>query len=199
MKIEMKDLNGPQTHELLTSAISPLPIALISTVGEDGIYNAAPFSMTVPVSWKPPIVFISFGLRGGQKKDTLRNIESSRDFVINTMDETLIKQTIQTSASYPSTVDEIKEVGLSAIASEKVKAPRVAEAQVSLECRFVQKLEFGKGEDLRTVVFGEVVLVHVRDEVWVSGKIEPSLLRPVGRLGNGIYCQTKEIFKMTIS
>ena len=199
MKIEMKDLSGPQTHELLTSAISPLPIALISTVGEDGIYNAAPYSLTIPVSWKPPIVCVSFGLRGGQKKDTQRNIEFSQDFVINTMDETLIKPTIQTAASYPSNVDEMKKVGLTAIASEKVKAPRVAEAQVSLECQFVQKLEFGEGEDFRTVIFGEVVCVHVKDEVWVSGKINPSLLKAVGRLGNGIYCRAKDIFRLTPS
>jgi len=199
MKIEMKDLRGPQIHELLTSAISPLPIALISTVGEDGIYNAAPYSLTIPVSWKPPIICVSIGLRGKEKKDTLRNIEFSRDFVINTMDEGQIKPTVQTSAGYPSNVDEMKEVGLTAVASERVKAPRVGEAQVSLECRFVQKVEFGEGEDLRSVIFGEVLLVHVKDDVWVSERIEPSQLKAVGRVGNGIYCSTRDIFKVTIS
>lgn len=199
MKIEMGNLNGRQVHDLLTSAISPLPIALISTVGESGIYNAAPFSLTIPISWKPPIICVSFGLRKGQKKDTLRNIEFSKDFVINIMDETLIKPTIQTSADYPSTVDEIKEVGLTALAADKVKAPRIAESQVSLECRLVQKLEFGEGEDLRTVVFGEVVLVHVKDGVWVGDRIEPSTLKAVGRLGNGIYCRTGDIIRMKIS
>ncbi len=199
MKIDMKDLKGPQVHELLPTAISPLPIALISTVGEDGIYNAAPFSLTIPVSWNPPIVCVSFGLRGGQKKDTLRNIEFSGDFVINTMDETRINPTIRTSANYPSSVDEMKEVGLTAIASDEVKSPRVAEAQVSLECRLVQKVEFGAGGDLRTVVFGEVVVAHIKDEVWVSGKIEPSQLKAVGRLGGGVYCKTRDIFKLTAS
>ena len=199
MKIEMANLGREEIHELLARAIVPLPIALISTIGEDGIHNAAPFSLVFPVCWKPPIVCVSFGLRQGQKKDTLRNIEFSRGFVVNIMDETLIKPTIQTSADYPSSADEIKEVGLAAIAADRVKSPRVAEAQVSLECQLVKRLELGEGQNLRGVVFGEVVLAHLKDELWVASKIEPSRLRAVGRLGRGIYCRTGDIFEMTIS
>lgn len=199
MKIEMADLDWRQTHELLGRAIVPLPIALISSIGEDGIHNAAPFSFVFPVSMHPPIICASFGLKRGQKKDTFRNIEFSQDFVVNIMDETLIKPTIQASADYPSSVDEIKEVGLTAIAADKVKSPRVAEAQVSLECRLLQRIELGEGENLRGVVFAEVVLVHVKDELWVDGKIEPSRLRAVGRLGTGTYCRTSDIFEMTVS
>ena len=196
MNIETANLNWGELHELLGRAIAPLSVAFISTIGEDGIYNAAPFSLVVPVSWNPPIICVSFGLRKGQKKDTLRNIEFSKDFVINIMDETLLKPVIQASADYPSDVDEIKEVGLTAIAADRVKSPRIAEAQVSLECQLVQRLELGEGANLRGVVFGEAVLVHVKDEVWVDGKIDPSRLNPVGRLGGGIYCRTKDIFEM---
>ena len=117
MKIEMANLNSRELHELLGKMIVPPPIALISTVGEDGIYNAAPFSLVFPVCWKPPIICASFGLHQGQKKDTVRNIEFSGDFVINIMDETLIRPTIQASANYPAGVDEIKEVGLTPIAN----------------------------------------------------------------------------------
>ena len=199
MKIEMANLDRQEIHELLGSAIAPLPITLISTVGEDGIYNAAPFSLIAPVSWKPPVICVSFGLRRGQKKDTLRNIEFSQDFVVNIMDETLIKPTIQASADYPSSVDEIKEVGLTAIAAEKVKSPRVAEAQVSLECRLVQGLELGEGQNLRGIVFGEVVLAHVKDELLVAGKLDPSKFGAVGRIGDRIYCRTKDTFEVRIS
>jgi len=83
MKIEMTTLNGRQTHDLFVGAISPLPIALISTIGEDGIYNAAPFSLVFPISWKPPLICVSIGAKGGQIKDTVKNIDYSRDFVIN--------------------------------------------------------------------------------------------------------------------
>ena len=199
MKIETANLEREEIHELLGKAIAPLPIALISTVGEDGIYNAAPFSLVFPVCWKPPVVCVSIGWRQGQKKDTLRNIEFSKDFVVNIMDETLIKPTIQASADYSSSVDEIKEVGLTAIAADKVKSPRIAESQISLECQLVQRLELGEGENRRGVVFGEVVLAHVKDELWVDGKIQPSRLKAVGRVGGGIYCRTSDIFEMTIS
>jgi len=196
MQIEMVNLEREEIHELLGGIIVPLPVALISTVAKDGIYNAAPFSLVTPVCWKPPIVCVSFGLRQGQKKDTLRNIEFSEDFVINIMDETFIKPIVQASADYPSSVDEIKEVGLTAIAADKVKSPRIAESQISLECRLVKRLELGEGQNLRGVVFGEVVLAHIKDELWATGKIQPSKLRAVGRLGSGIYCRTSDIFEV---
>ncbi len=197
MKIETVKLGRPELHDLIGSAIAPLPIALISTVGEDGIYNAAPFSLVFPVSWKPPIICASFGLRKGEKKDTLRNIEFSQDFVVNIMDETLIKPTIQTKTDYPSSVDEIKEVGFIAIAADRVKSPRIAEAQVSLECKLVRSMELNEGEGLRSIVFGEAVVVHIKDELWVDGKIESSRLRAVGRVADGIYCRTGDIFEVT--
>ncbi len=199
MKIEMASLDREEVHELVGRVIMPRPIALISTIGDDGVYNAAPFSAVTSVCSKPPIICVSIGLRRGQKKDTWRNIEFSGDFVINIMDETLIKPTLQTSANYPSDVDEIKKVGLTAIVGDRVKSPRVAEAQVSLECRLVQRLEFGEGENLRYVIFGEVILTHVKDELLVDGKIEPARLKALGRIGGGIYCRTGDIFRMAVS
>lgn len=199
MKVEMANLDSRELHELLGEMIVPLPVALISTVGEDGIYNAAPFSLVFPVCWKPPIICASFGLRQGQKKGTVRNIEFSGDFVINIMDEILIEPTIQASANYPTGVDEIKEVGLTAVAGDRVKSPRVAEAQISLECRLAQRLELGEGENLRSVIFGEIVLGHVKDGLLVDGKIEPSRFKAVGRIGSGVYCRTGDIFQMTVS
>ena len=197
MRIEMTELSSRGVHELLTRSIAPLPIALISTVGEDGVYNAAPFSLVLPVSFNPPIILVSFGLRRGEKKDTVKNIEFTRDFVVNIMGENLIQSTIQTSADYPSNVDEIKEVGLTAVASDKVKSPRIAEAQVSLECRLKQGMELG--EELRHIVFGEVVLAHVKDELWVDGNVDPYQIKAVGRLGGGILCRIRDIFQMRAS
>ncbi len=195
MKIEMANLERPELHELIGSSISPLPIALISTIGEDGVYNAAPYSLVIPVCWKPPILCVSFGLKRGQKKDTLRNLEFSGDFVVNIMGETFIKPTILSSANYPSSVDEIEKVGLTAIAADKVKSPRIVEAQISLECQLVQKLGLGEGDNLRDIIFGEVVLGHVKDGLCVDGRIEPSRLRAVGRLGSKSYCRTGDIME----
>ncbi len=203
MKIETANLERRELYDLIGYTITPLPIALISTIGQDGTYNAAPYSFVVPVSLKPPIICVSFGLRQGQKKDTLKNIEFSHDFVINFVDEALVKQAIQMSVDYPSDVDEIKEVGLTAVPGEKVQSPRVAESKVSLECQLVQKLELVeelvKGHGLRSIIFGKVVLIHIKDELWVDGKIDPSRLGAVGRLGKDLYCRTTDMFEMKSS
>ena len=142
MKIEMANCERQELYDLMGSVIAPLPIALISTVEQDGKYNAAPYSFVAPVSLQPPVICVSIGLRQGQKKDTLKNIEFSHDFVVNMVDENLIKQAVQASADYPTGVDEIIEVGLTAVTSEKVKSPRIAEAKVSLECHLIKKLRY---------------------------------------------------------
>ena len=80
-----------------------------------------------------------------------------------------------------------------------MKSPRVAESQVSPECRLVKGVELGEGHNFRVVIFGEALVMQVKDEVWVAGKIEPSRLRAVGRLEHGIYCRTTDIFEVTIS
>ena len=141
MKIETAKLGWMELQDLIGAAMAPRPIAFISTVGPDGTHNAAPFSFVTPVCSKPTIICVSIGLRQGQKKDTLKNIDYSHDFVINVVDESIIKQAVQASADYPYGVDEIKETGLTAVKGERVKSPRIAEAKVSLECRLVQKLE----------------------------------------------------------
>jgi len=96
-------------------------------------------------------------------------------------------------------VDEIKEVGFTAISADRVKSPLIAEAQISLECRLVQEMNLNEGLNQRGIVFGEVVLAHVKDELWVDGSVDPYKLRSVGRLGSGIYCHTRDIFETKAS
>jgi flavin reductase (DIM6/NTAB) family NADH-FMN oxidoreductase RutF len=198
MKIDINSLDVKQTHDLLTGSIAPLPIALISTVGEDGIYNAAPYSLVLPISWKPPLVCVSIGSKKGEKKDTLINIQFTKDFVINIMGDDMIKPTIKAAGNYPSNVDEIEKVGLTAIAAETVKSPLIKEAQVSIECRLFKEMVLGEGENIRWIIFGEVVLVHLKDGIWTSGKIDPTTLRAVGRMGDGIYCHTTDTFTLLL-
>ena len=123
MKIDPTNLDKRTLHELAASAIVPRPIAFVSTIGKDGVFNLAPFSFFTPLCLKPFILAFSIGWkRDGQKKDTLKNVEFSKDFVVNAVNESLAKAMNQTSAEYPSNVDEFKEVGLTPINSELVKA-----------------------------------------------------------------------------
>lgn len=195
MKVELGTLDSEAVHSLLGGVIIPQPIAFISTVSKIGTYNASPFAFLTPVCMKPPMICISFGLRQGQKKDTVRNIEDTKDFVVNIVDDGLIDQAVKAAASYPSDVDEMKTVGLTAVRSEKVKSPRIAESPVSLECKLSKIMRLGKGPDLRNLVFGEVVLAHVRDDVMVAGSVSPSKLRAIGRVGRNMYCHTADVFE----
>ena len=200
MKIEAAKTGRMELHDLLGTAMGPLPVAFISTVGPDGTYNAAPYSFGAPMCSKPAILCVSIGLRAGQRKDTIRNIEYARDFVVNCIDESLIRQAVQASADYPYGVDEIKATGLTAIKGEMVKSPRVSEAKVSMECKLVQKLElieeYKEGPGLRAIIFGEVVLAHIKDDVWVDGKIDPRRLKLIGRVGANLYSKPGEIFEL---
>ena len=182
---------------LLVSAIVPRPIALVSTIGQDGVFNVAPFSAFNVIGFKPALVCFHIGWRRyGQEKDTFRNIEVSKDFVINVVTETLAEAMNQTSAEYPSNVDEFSEVRLTPLKSDFVKAPMVAESPVNIECKLVQILEFGKVPDGGHVIIGEVVLVHVRDDLWLGDQIDMSRLKAIGRLGGQLYCRTTDMFEM---
>lgn len=197
MKIISAGLNKRDSHELLMSAILPRPIAFVSTVGEDGIFNVAPFSCFAPIGMKPALVCLQISWkRNGQKKDTLRNIEFTRDFVVNVVDESMAEVMNQASADYPSDVDEFKEVGLTAVKSDLVKAPRVAESPINMECKLLQILEFGEISTGSNVVIGEVVLVHVKDELWADDQIDISKWKPIGRLGGQLYCRMTDRFEM---
>jgi len=197
MKIYPTDLNRRDAHELMMSAVLPRPIAFVSTVGEDGVFNLAPFSCFAPMGMKPTIVALEFSYRrDGRKKDTLKNIEFSKDFVINLVNESLAEAMNKTSATFPSSVDEFKEAGLTPIKSDLVKAPRVAESPINMECKLLQILQFGKSPSVTSLVIGEVVLFHVRDEFYVNNEIQISKLKAVGRLGGDFYCRTTDMFEM---
>ncbi len=198
MKISPTDLNRRDRHELLMSVVVPRPIAFVSTIGEDGVFNLAPFSAFTSLALKPALLCFSIGWRrNGEKKDTLRNIEFAKDFVVNVVDENLAEAMNQTSAEYASNVDEFKQVGLTPVKSDIVESPMVAESPVNIECKLSQILEFGEVPDGSQVVIGEVVLIHIKDELWSGAYIEPSKLKAIGRTGGlDCYFRSTDIFKM---
>lgn len=196
MKIDFDNLDGRECHKLLTGMIVPRPIAWVSTIGEDGTFNLAPFSFFGGISSKPPILSVSIRRRQGQKKDTLRNIEYAKDFVVNVVDETLAESMNQTSADYPSHISEFKEAGLTPLPSDKVMSPRVAESPINMECKLLQILKFGEWPNIHDLIVGEIVIAHVRDALFREGTINISQLKAIGRLGGGFYCRIRDVFEM---
>jgi flavin reductase (DIM6/NTAB) family NADH-FMN oxidoreductase RutF len=197
MKIDPASLDPKEAHGLLMGCVTPRPIALVSTIGENGIYNVAPFSCFTLMSMNPAIVGFAIGRRrGGGKKDTLINIEYSKDFVVNVVSESIAQAMNQTAGDYPIDVDEFNEAGLTPVASDLVKPPRVAESPIHLECRLIQIMEFGTSPRIHNFVIGEIIIVHVKDDLLVDGVIRADRVSAIGRLGEDFYCRTQDIFEM---
>ena len=197
MKIDPASLNAKEVHGLLMGCVTPRPIAFVSTIGENGIYNVAPFSCFTVMSMHPAIVGFAIGRRrGGGKKDTLVNIEYSKDFVVNVVSEPIAQAMNQAAGDYPIDVDEFTEAGLTPVASELVRPPRVAESPIHLECKLVQIMEFGAPPHTHHFVVGEIVIVHVQDDLLADGVIRADRVKAIGRLGEDFYCRTQDLFEM---
>lgn len=194
MEIDPKQLNPSQAYDLMISIIVPRPIAFISTVSPEGLPNAAPFSFFNGISTDPPLVAIAIAQRGNGKKGTLRNIEAGGEFVVNIVDETLAEGMNRAGGNYPPDTNKFEIAKLTPRPSVKIKPPRIGEAPVSLECRLVQVMPLP--ETMDRLVIGRVVYIHLRDDLWSNGSIDPARLRAIGRLGQSNYCRIRETFTL---
>ena len=169
--------SGPHGfYRLMTSLVTPRPIAWVSTRSTGGVDNLAPHSFFTVVCADPPMVaFSSVG-----RKDTLRNVEATGEFVVNLIGEALTEQANLTGTDFPPELSEFDAVGLTREPSERVKAPRVAESPAALECVVHSTQELGDS----TLVIGRVLCAVVDAAVLgEDGLPEIALLRPMARLG----------------
>lgn len=196
MRVDPANLDYRDSFKLLSAIVAPRPTVLVSTIGRDGVFNTAPFALLTGICVKPLLLGLNVvWKRDGQKKDTQVNIEFSRDFIINVVTESLAEPMNQAAKDYPIDVDEFKEVGLTPVRADIVKSPMVAESPINMECRLVQIIEFGDARRTGFII-GEVVRVHIKDEVYINGEVDPSKLKAIGRLGGALYCRTTDIFEM---
>ena len=194
----------PRKHGLrynpFKALVAPRPIAWVSTLSLDGVPNLAPFSFFNAVAEFPPtIVFAPNNPRpGGGRKDTLTNIEATNEFVVNFCSFDLKDQMNLSSAHFPPEVDEFAEAGLTQAPSLRIKTPRVAEAPVSMECVFLQRVRLPSTNPKveNNVVFGRVVGIHIADELIVDGMIDMARYRPLARLGYMDYTVVDNVFAM---
>ena len=184
---------GPRAfYGLLTAVVVPRPIAWVSTVSAAGIDNLAPHSFFTVACVDPPIVqFTSVG-----RKDSLSNVEATREFVVNLAGESLFEQVNATGTDFPPDVDEFDAVGLTREASRLVRPWRVAESPVALECVLHATVTLGDS----TVVLGRVVHAAVdSDTLAGDGLPDINLLRPLTRLGRdewGLLGPIREISRI---
>ena len=196
MELDPDAIGEAAAYRLLIGCVVPRPIAWVSTVDAAGIRNLAPFSFFMGVCGDPPTIAFSGGPREGNRKDTVRNAEVTGEFVVNVVDDAHAEAMNATSAELAADVDEFAITGLASAPGVRVQAPRVASAPISLECRVAQVVRIGHGP--HSVVFGEVVYIHVRDDLYdaTTGRIDVARLSPVGRLAGHMYSRTHEVFEM---
>ncbi|MER6566076.1 flavin reductase family protein [Streptomyces sp. NPDC001093] len=176
-------------YRLLTSVVVPRPIAWVSTLAPDGeTANLAPHSFFTVACTDPPIVqFTSVG-----RKDSLRNVEATGEFVVNFAPEPLFAQINATATDFPRDRGEFDAVGIEREPSLRVRPPRVAASPVALECALHSTLRLGDS----TVVFGRVVHAAVREDVLVDGRPGIGLLRPLSRLGGNEWGTLGEVHEL---
>ena len=198
MLIDVAAANYLDVYHLLVGVVTPRPIAWVTTLDPEGRVNLAPFSFFNAFGANPPVVVFSPTLRrDGGKKDTLRNLEATGEFVLNAAVESLAEKINLSSKELPYGESEVELTGLTLIPSTKVKPPRLAETPVTMECKVLQIISTGKGPIAGNLVIGEVLVMHIADSVLDDKKqIDPRKLRTIARLGGDYYCRTTDLFEM---
>lgn len=183
------------------AVVVPRPIGWVSSVDAEGRVNLAPFSFFNAVSYVPPQVMFATTEphREGGDKDSLRNIRETGEFAVNLATWPLREAVNASSAPAPHGIDEFELAGLTKAPARLVRPPLVAESPVHLECVLVRIVDLPSPDpaDPNTVVFGEVVGVHIADEVIVDGLVDPLRLDAIARLGYDQYTRVDEVFSMT--
>ena len=196
MKFDLEAIPASQTYKLLVGLVAPRPIALITSVNEEGRLNAAPFSAYNYLCTDPPIVGIGVTNRPNEPqvpKDTARNIRRTGEFVVNVVTEDIAEKMNICATDFPADLNEVELAGFTTAPSEKVKAPRLAEAHAAMECREFTTMEIGNSR----IILGRVVSVYIEDRfVDAAGPyVKAEDLHAIGRMnGLGNYVRTRDAF-----
>jgi flavin reductase (DIM6/NTAB) family NADH-FMN oxidoreductase RutF len=177
-------------YQYLIGSVAPRPIAFVSTVDTEGVANLAPYSFFNAFSADPPIVVFSASLRANAaKKDTLMNVENTKECVINMVSHNIVRQMTLTAHDYPPDTDEFQKAGLTPLKSDVVKAFRVAESPVQMECKVEQIIPLGDAGTSGRLIVCRIVRMHINEAVLTDDKrrIDPNKMDLVGRLGRYWY------------
>ncbi|KAI8449490.1 hypothetical protein BY996DRAFT_4589095 [Phakopsora pachyrhizi] len=210
--VPYQNISVPDVYRLMINSIVPRPIALCSTLSENGKPNLAPFSYFNAVGSNPPTLMVSFTKSPRAEKDTALNIKSTKEFVVAIISEPFIEAANYTSIDSPQEVSEWELSGLNPEPSMKVKPPRVREASINMECEldnlkklifFLKKKKMFDPSDstklTQTFIIGRIKAWHVREEILIDGgpSISIEKLMPMCRLGGISYGRIISGFELT--
>jgi flavin reductase (DIM6/NTAB) family NADH-FMN oxidoreductase RutF len=198
MLIDTSTNTTAEIYYALLSLVTPRPIAWVTTIDAAGHVNLAPFSFFNAVGASPPVVAFAPSLKpDGSKKDTLINLGEVPEFVINAATLEFADQVNASSAALPHGQSEAEMVGLAVEPSLKVRPPRLTAAKAHIECRVRQIIALGDGPNGANLVLGDVLAIHVHDDVLDSdGRIDPHKYQTIARLGGEWYCRATDLFTL---
>lgn len=184
-------------YKFVIGSILPRPIAVVSTINIDGSNNIAPFSFFTGVSAKPLIIAFCPLIRTStaMKKDTVINIEREKEFVINFVTEENADQVNSTSTELSYGEDEFTYSGLTPIDSEKVKAKRMKESPIHFECILRDIISYGDKPGAGSLITGEVVKIHINDNIYDQGRILTQKFKPMGRGAGNDWFKTDSVIE----
>src|ERR1700730_8989846 len=194
--IAFRELDPRDRYKLLCGVVVPRPIALVTTLDENGAVNAAPFSFFNVFSEDPPLVVLGLQHRADlSPKDTTRNIQRNGQFVVHMVDEALAAAMNDCAVDFPSGKSEVEATGLATLPSIDIAVPRLAAAPFALECRQHVALVFGPGREL---LVGEVLRLHAREGLIDKDRmhVDFDVYKPVGRLFGNLYAAQRDTFTL---
>ena len=190
MEFDLGAIGAELRYKLLCSSVGPRPITLVTTLGLDGVRNAAPMSFFDAFTQTPPLLILGLQDRPSGPKDTTRNTRDTGKLVVNRVDRPIARRMVACSVGHPPEVDEAEVAGPAFAQSVAVRPGRVAEAPVTFECRLERTFDYpGRG-----IVFTEVIRMHVRDACIDAGtlRVLPAHYRPVARMRGDRYVTAED-------
>lgn len=197
--LKTSEMSPPDVFKLMLGFIGPRPIGWISTISAEGVANLAPFSFFNMLGNNPAVLAFSPAIgRDGKRKDSLLNVQATKCFVHNVVTRDIMEKMNLTSEELPHNQSEFEKVGLTPIPSKFVKAPRVKEAVINVECELNQIVSLGDKPGNGQVVFGNVVGIHINDDSVLDAKglIDSSKLPLISRLGKNEYLDFIKTFEL---
>lgn len=197
MFVDCKDSAPKQLYELVVNAVVPRPIAWVSSISKSGISNLAPFSFFNAFSANPPILGFSPGLKRGAdnqpvQKDTLRNVIETEEFVVNMVNLENAESMVKSSANFDANTSEFEELNLTQLPSKMVKAPRLGESPINMECKLFKIVDLGSNQ----LVLGQILCIHIDDSICSDGIIDVVKFQPLARLGGELYAALNAPFPL---
>lgn len=188
---EPKDLPVKEFHQLLLGGVAPRPIALVSTISEEGQNNLSPFSFFNAFGANPPMIAFSPARKGrdGSLKDTYHNLLATKQCAVQAVTYSMVEQISLASTEYPPDVDEFIKSGLTPIDSDLIKPKRVKESPFQMECKLVDMKSYGSKGGSANIAICEILKIHVAEDILNNGVVDPQKIDLVGRMSANYYCR----------